>query len=124
MYKHILWVSALVLGAGSLISCGERQVSFTKDVHPILSEHCLECHTKGKEGHKESGLTMETYAELMTGTKHGPVIEPGSSISSTLMRLIEHKADESINMPHDKNQIPADQIAVIKKWIDQGAKNN
>ena len=104
---------------------GTDTVSFSKDVFPILQSRCFECHTKGGEGYKASGLSMETYAELMKGTKFGPVIKPKDSLSSTLMVLIEGRADPSINMPHgDRKPLTKDQIQTIGKWIDQGAKNN
>lgn len=125
MHKSLLSLAALGLGAIALSACSDNKgVSFSQDVHPILKQECLECHARGEEGHTKSGLSMETYAELMAGTKYGPVIEPGSAVSSTLMRLIEHKADESINMPHQKAQIPQDEIQVIKQWINEGAHNN
>jgi len=123
MFRHIATLTVLpfmmVLSSGC-----SKEVSFAKDIHPVLEQHCLECHIKGQKGYQESGLSMETYADLMKGTKFGPVITKGDSISSTLSRLIGHKADKAINMPHDKQMIPNKQIALINTWIDQGAKNN
>ena len=125
MYKYVLSIAAIALSMTTMTACTDKQgVSFAKDVHPVLKKECLECHAKGEKGHTESGLSMETYAELMAGTRYGPVIEPGSAVSSTLVRLIDHKADASINMPHDKSKIPADEIKVIKQWINEGARNN
>jgi len=54
----------------------------------------------------------------------GPVIVAGSHISSTLVLLLERKGHPSINMPKDKAPLADSQIEVIRKWIDQGAKNN
>lgn len=123
MSRHIATMTVLPLMMVLASGCS-KEVSFAKDVHPILDRHCMECHVMGKKGHEESGLSMGSYAELMKGTKFGSVIVPGDSISSTLSRLISHKADKSINMPHDKQMIPAKQIELINTWIDQGAKNN
>jgi len=123
MSRHIATMTVLPLMMVLASGCS-KEVSFAKDVHPILDRHCMECHVKGEKGHLESGLSMGSYAELMKGTNFGSVIVPGDSISSTLSRLISHKADKSINMPHDKQMIPAKQIKLISTWIDQGAKNN
>lgn len=123
MYRHITTLTVLPLVMMLASSCS-KEVSFAKDVHPILETHCMECHVKGKQGHQDSGLSMGSYAELMKGTNFGPVIVKGDSLSSTLSRLISHKADKSINMPHDKQKIPNKQIELINTWIDQGAKNN
>jgi uncharacterized membrane protein len=117
-------VIALALSVSVLASGCSKGVSYAADVQPVLNKNCLECHAAGKEGQLKSGLNMETYAQLMTGTRYGPVVIPGNSISSTLMRLVDHKADKTINMPHDKQKIPENEIALIKAWIDEGAKNN
>jgi uncharacterized membrane protein len=123
MVRHIESI-VLSLFAVVLATACSKGVSFSADVQPILQKNCMECHANGKEGHEKSGLSMETYATLMAGTKYGPVIVPGNSVSSTLVRLVDHKADKSINMPHNKNKIPDNEVALIKTWIDQGAKNN
>ena len=113
------------LMAVSMLGTGcTREVSYNKDVFPILSENCLSCHKVGGTGLAKSGLNMETYEGLMKGTKLGPIIVAGSSVSSTLVLLIERQAHPSINMPKDKPPIAADQIKTIRQWIDQGAKNN
>ena len=118
----------IIFGSALLPACSQERtetVSFSKDVLPILQSRCFECHTKGGAGQKASGLNMETYADLMKGTKFGPVIKPNDSLSSTLMILIEGRADPSINMPHgNRKPLTKEQIQTIGKWIDQGAKNN
>ena len=109
----------LVLGAGCT-----REVSFKQDVLPILSENCLSCHKPGGEGFTTSGFSVETYDTVMKGTKLGPVVTAGSHVGSTLVLLIERKGHPSINMPKDKPPLPEGKIDIIRKWIDQGAKNN
>ena len=115
-------LAALVMFVMLSAAC-TREISFQEDVKPILSV-CRSCHTMGAEGYKASGFSAETYESVMKGTKFGPIIEPGSSISSTLVILLEHKADPSINMPHGKRALPKKEIKAIKTWIDRGARNN
>ena len=120
--------------ATAVIATGcSKEVSFSKDVKPIITERCLECHDGKGEGSEESGFVLVTYDDLMRGTKFGQVVVPGDSESSTLYRLISHKADPKIHMPpHSKDALASkrmkplaeDQVATIKTWIDQGAKNN
>lgn len=110
-----------------LVGCsGESQVSFSEDVQPILKEKCLKCHQEGGAGFEKNGLSMVRYENLMKGTNFGPVIEPGSSVSSTLVRLISGNADPSLKMPHGAGNKPLSEseVELIKTWIDQGAKNN
>jgi hypothetical protein len=104
--------------------CSDREVSFSKDVMPILDEYCLPCHQAEKEGYLASGLSVESYDDMMKGTKYGPVVMPGYSFSSTLQILVEHKADPSINMPKGRIRLSQDKIELIGRWISQGAKNN
>jgi hypothetical protein len=108
-------------------------VSFNKDIKPILVANCLKCHDGSGEGSSTSGFSVLTYDSVMKGTKYGPVVVPGSAISSTLYRLIAHKVDPRIQMPphHDEglakgreDALTPRQIEKIEMWIDQGAKNN
>lgn len=110
-----------------LAGCGDKQaaeVSYKADVAPILANNCGECHNPGGAGAVATGLVMDNHANLMKGTKYGPVVIPGSSISSTLYLLVAGKADPSIKMPHGKQPLTAAQIATIETWIEQGAKEN
>ncbi len=104
--------------------CIDQGVSFSKDVKPILDEHCLPCHQSGEEGYLVSGLSVKSYDDLMRGTKYGPVVMPGYSFSSTLQILVEHKADPSINMPKRQMRLTQDNIEMIGTWISEGAQNN
>ncbi len=119
-------VPLLMLGLAALPGCDNTtKVSYSKDVRPILDEHCLKCHEAGGEGEEKSGLNMETYANLMKGTKFGPMIVPGDSFGSNLVVLIEGRADPSIHMPRDEHgPLSESEIATIKTWIDQGALEN
>ena len=100
------------------------EISYAKDVEPIIKKNCVECHLQGGKGFVASGFLVESYESLMKGTKFGPVIVPGDPLSSSLYRLVAGEVDKSIQMPHGKDPIPASQITTIENWIVQGAKNN
>jgi hypothetical protein len=76
------------------------------------------------DGAKKSGFQVDSYASIMKGTKLGPVIVPESADSSTLYILIAGKADPTINMPHGKQPLSANEIETVRLWIDQGAMDN
>ena len=101
-----------------------KMVSYSKEIIPILQKYCVECHVSEGSGLQASGLDMSTYDSVMKGTKFGPVVTAGSSVNSTLVRLIDHKANPEINMPHDQSKMPQDHIETVRAWIDAGAKNN
>ena len=104
--------------------CRDSGVSYNNTIQPILAQHCAECHTAGADGVVQSGFDVGSHESVMKGTKFGPVIVAGDAASSSLYRLVAGKVDKSIQMPHGQQQLSAEQIAAIEKWIDQGAKNN
>lgn len=124
MKNGLLQVGVLATSTLMLAACGTREVSFKADVQPILKQYCLECHAEGGKGAEASGLLMTSHESLMKGTKFGSIIKPGDSLSSVLIMLVEGRADPSIKMPHGKESLPKEKIEVLKKWVEQGAKNN
>ena len=126
---------ASVLRAGLMVPLGilavsgcTRQpvpVSYQKDIAPLLAEHCGRCHQHDGKGTQKSGFAMDSYERLLKGTNIGPVIKPGAATGSTLVSLVEGRADPAIRMPPDRhNPLAPEQIILIRQWIDEGAKNN
>lgn len=112
-------MAAIISGCSS-----EQQVSYKSSIKPILDKHCAECHLLGGAGAEATNFLVDTYDNLMKGTKFGPVIMSGDALSSSLYRLVSGKVDKSIQMPHSREPMITDEIAAIEKWIDQGALNN
>ena len=87
---------------------------FQKQVVPLLQRRCLSCHS-GAEPKGEFSL-QNAEAALSGG-----YIEPGDATESHLVDLITPN-DGKAEMPKDADPLTADEIAVIRKWIDAGAK--
>lgn len=122
-------LSIALAGAAAflLAGCGadaDKSVSYQRDVHPVLAKHCLDCHKHGGPGVEKSGFSVESYQALMKGTKFGPVVVPGSSLSSSLYLMVAGKTDPAIRMPHGKQPLSEAEIALLRHWMDQGAKDN
>jgi len=119
-------VCGLVAGSGAVLaSLGgtpERRVmaastpDFATDVAPILQKNCVACHSSSV--HK-GGLVLESYANLMKGGRHGPVVVPSHAASSRMIELLEGKATPQ--MPIDSDPLSNSDIAKIKAWINAGA---
>jgi hypothetical protein len=124
MKTRILQGGALIAATLLLAACGQKEISYTADVQPILKQYCMECHVEGGKGHEKSGLLMSSHENLMKGTKFGTIIKPGDSLTSAMIMLVEGRADASIKMPHGKDSLPKEKIDLLKKWVEQGAKNN
>jgi Tol biopolymer transport system component len=94
-------------------------VSFMKDVAPILVQNCIACHNPKKS---ESKYTMTTFAQLAKGGQQGDgiTLEPGDPDASFLVELI--RPDGSPRMPYKQDPLPADKVAVIERWVKEGAK--
>jgi uncharacterized membrane protein len=101
-----------------------RQVTYADDVEPIIQKHCTECHDAGKQGAVSSGLLTDSYESVMKGSRLGPVIHPGSAMASSLYILVSGKEDLTINMPHGKTPLSAEEIETIRVWIETGALEN
>jgi len=110
-----------------LAGCASQpQVSFQRDVYPILENNCLACHVppQGK-GYVKTRLNMQSYDTLMQGTLYGPVIVPGDSRHSVLNMLVEGRVDASMRMPHGRDEpLTPHEIEVLRLWVKQGAQNN
>jgi hypothetical protein len=117
----VLAVSFFVMAIPALA----QDVSYKSDISPIIHDYCLSCHQPGGKGYEASGLDMRTYQSLMKGTKFGSVIKPGDSFTSILIQLVEGRAHSSIKMPFGMSgSLSKTNIDLMKKWVDQGAKNN
>ena len=91
-------------------------VSFAKDIQPILQNTCLSCHG----GERISrGLDVRTYASLMTGSQNGAVVLAGNADKSLLVQSIL-----SGQMPKRGGPLNSSQISLLMQWVNAGAKNN
>ena len=98
-------------------------ISFKKDVFPIIKMNCLPCHTEDQMNPSE--LYMESYADLKKGGKHGSPVVPGKADSSLIVKKLTPPPPFGDPMPlRRKIPLSADTVAVIKRWINQGAKDN
>ncbi|MDI1315078.1 DUF1553 domain-containing protein [Prosthecobacter sp.] len=92
-------------------------VDFVREVQPIFSKHCYECHGAKKQKN-DYRLDIKAIA-LSGGEDHAPNIVPGKSGESPLFRFVSG-ADEKIAMP-PKSKLSRAELDVIKRWIDEGA---
>jgi mono/diheme cytochrome c family protein len=117
MIRLILLLVVLVSMAGPGLA--DDRADFARDVLPILSNHCFQCHGPDEKARKgDLRLDLKDHALR----KDEPVIVPGKSGGSEVVRRIESKDSSEVMPPKKANKdlTPA-QVATLKKWIDQGA---
>ena len=116
-------VAALAALAATAAAAADP-VSFKNHLYPIITARCLACHQPGGDGFEKSGFDLRTYASLMKGTKHGPVVVPGDAFVSNLNVLVEGRAASAIRMPHKLQPLSAHEIDIFRRWVNEGARNN
>ena len=109
----------LIAGATLAVACGSSDVnvSYAKDVEPILMKKCSGCHAPDQPGFTASGLDTTSHAALMKGGKHGTLVQSGDEFTSARKLLFTGKS-------HGRRQLSDDEFGTIKVWVCEGAKNN
>ncbi|HMV46867.1 MAG TPA: PSD1 and planctomycete cytochrome C domain-containing protein [Blastocatellia bacterium] len=93
------------------------QVSFERDIRPLLMARCLQCHSEKKQS---GGLRLDAKAFALRGGQSGAAINPGKAVESLLyQRVTATNADE--RMPPVGERLTAAELALLKAWIDTGA---
>ncbi len=109
-------IACLTLAASSPGVADE--VSFSKDVAPILLANCLGCHDAES---REGGYDLSTFAKMLkTGDSGETIVTAGSAEGSELLRRLV-TSDEDERMPAESDALPAHSVALIRDWISQGA---
>jgi hypothetical protein len=98
-------------------------VSFSRDVRPVLARYCLPCHAE--EECNPSAFIADSYEGLMKAAKHGPAVVAGAPDSSHLIAKLGSNPPFGDPMPlRSKKAFPKDTLQLLWRWIKQGAKNN
>ena len=93
----------------------EDEISFNRDIRPILSDSCFFCHGPDSE-HREAGLRLDLDLAKQDA------IEPGNAGKSELVaRIISTDPDEQMPPPESGKSLNPQQINLLKRWINEGA---
>ena len=99
------------------------ELSFSRDVRPILSEMCFSCHGPDEKGRKGELLLSEMAGALQGGESGQPAIVPGKpALSEMIKRLHSQDPDERMPPGETKKNLSPAQITILEKWIESGAK--
>ncbi|HTN75668.1 MAG TPA: DUF1549 domain-containing protein, partial [Pirellulaceae bacterium] len=122
---HLVW-GAFALAATSVVGAeparelpppAARAVRYD-EVQPLLAQHCYACHGVDKQ---ESNFRLDRKQIAFAGGDYGEkAILPGKSATSPLVRYIAG-IDKSMVMPPKGPRLSAEQVGLIRAWIDQGA---
>lgn len=93
------------------------EVSYSKDIVPVLRRNCQGCHRPAK---MKGDLDMTTHKALAKGGKNGPAFKTGDMKSL----MLEQVRGAEPKMPPDGDKLTGEEIALLERWIKEGAKDD
>jgi hypothetical protein len=115
-FSKIFLIPAVVIYSWG---CKQKQIDFSAQVKPILNKHCISCHGGVK---RSSDFSVLFRSEALDTAESGKLaIIPGDPEHSEMMRRIT-SADPEVRMPYKEEPLSQSDIAILKKWIEQGAQ--
>ncbi|MFN9371341.1 MAG: c-type cytochrome domain-containing protein [Planctomycetaceae bacterium] len=115
-----IWLS----GLGQALAADEKPaeapvpVSFYRQVRPMLQRTCSGCHQPAKASGK---LLLTSYDVAQKGGEQGALWTPGKPEESLLIEVV---TGEPPSMPPNAPPLTPEQVALLKRWIAEGAKND
>jgi WD40 repeat protein/mono/diheme cytochrome c family protein len=127
--KLRLLIPAFVLSSSAFAQMPKKEegidaskpVSFYKHIRPIFQAQCNGCHQPAK---KKGDYIMTEFAALLKGGEEAVAVVPGKAAESNLLKLIKPDAHGKAEMPQKADALHATQIALIERWITEGAKDD
>ena len=113
----------------SVLPAPGEAIDFKQHVLPIMEERCFSCHNapydkNGRTIHPKAGLRLDTYEWVMKGNLDNTVVEAGNVVDSYLHEVVTLDEEDDMFMPPKGGPLSAEQIDVIKRWIEEGAKES
>jgi len=108
----------LSLALACALPVSAAPVDYTRDVRPIFAAHCVSCHGPTKA---QAELRLDLYARIKEGGNSGPAVVAGKPGESRILQAIAGDKPDVSRMP-PKGTVPADRVAVLKRWVEEGAK--
>ncbi len=108
---------------GAAVGLKEREIVFSRDILPILSDNCFHCHGPDpKEGRKgDLRLDVETEAKKVRDG-HAAIAAGKAEESEVILRVLSSDRDEKMPPPKTGRVLKQEQVALLKRWIDEGAQ--
>jgi len=119
----VLW-TCILMSAVNPAAAGDlpEVVEFNRDIRPILSDNCFYCHGPDKNK-RQADLRLDTEAGLLgTAGDAGPVLPGKPDDSPLLQRILTSDPETHMPPPATGKVLTADQIQLLRRWIQQGGR--
>lgn len=115
--RSILFIAVLPIAAPA------QTVDYTKQIAPLLEQYCVDCHSADDA---DGEFALDTFAALMKGGEEGAAVLAGKANDSLLVKFLEGRSGRGgkneFMPPGKRDKLKPEEIALIKAWIDAGAK--
>ncbi|HMO66303.1 MAG TPA: DUF1549 domain-containing protein, partial [Verrucomicrobiota bacterium] len=108
----------LISAAWLALAAESAAVDYLAEVKPLLTAHCVTCHGADQQ---KGGLRLDTAEALRAGGDTGPGLVAGDASGSLLIQVVEDTHDDISRMPYRKPPLGAEEIAVLRRWVEAGA---
>src|SRR4051794_6803441 len=109
----------IVLGLAATPLRGAEPVDYTRDVKPIFAAFCTSCHGPQKQ---KGDLRLDLYERIKRGGNTGLAVVGQKSAESILYHALAGDRPDINKMPPKGDRPSPAQVALVKRWIDEGAK--
>jgi mono/diheme cytochrome c family protein len=112
--RAFVWTVALGLNGLSAAA----PVDFAREIQPLLASRCYDCHGPASA---KGGLRLNEATHARKGGESGePAIIPGRAADSLLLKRVLTEDEEEV-MPQKGPRLTAAEVALLRRWIDEGA---
>ena len=122
-YLSIATVFTLAVSKSGANEGKDGEIQFNRDIRPILSNNCFECHGPDQEA-RQTELRLDTKHGLLSKLENGAVAVVARDLFKSLVfqRITASDAEERMPPADSGKQLTAKEIGLIGRWIQQGAK--
>lgn len=115
-----------ILIVGTLTPPLQAAVDFESELLPVLTKKCVDCHRApyeedGKKKEPKAGLRLDAAWAIIKGGENGAILTAGAPDKSALYEVVTLPKDDDDHMPPKGDDMTPEEIALLKKWIEEGA---
>lgn len=101
----------------SLFAAEPNKLQFERDIRPILSDKCFQCH-----GPDAQNRQADLRLDLEEAAKEYAIIAGQPHESMVMQRIVSEDADELMPPPESKKELSESEIQLLQRWIAEGAE--